>query len=891
MPGMSFAPGTRIGPYEVLALVGAGGMGEVYRARDSRLGRDVAIKALPAALAKDTERLARFEREARLLASLNHPNIASIHGLEVAGGQRYLVLEYVEGQTLAQRLSHGALPMGEAAQICRDLAAGVEAAHEGGVVHRDLKPANVMLTPAGVVKVLDFGLAKSGSAIREGGSEPNLSASPTLILDSTEAGTVLGTAAYMSPEQARGKNVDRRTDIWSFGCLLYECLCGRRVFEGETVSDLVARILEREPDWAALPASVPSRVRDLLKRCLAKEPKQRLRDIGDARLELEQVLALGISGEITEGAGGRASGGPPAWILAAVAVVAVVATQLVQPILRRAGAPEARRFEISAPEPMVLNFDPVENAISPDGRTLAMVLADSAGTMHLWVRPINSFKGRELPGTSNVTQPFWSPDSRSLAFFAGNKLMKITVAFGDPEALADVRTPRGGAWSNAGIILFAPTSNGPLYTLPAAGGEPKAVTRLDSTRHETAHRFPHFLPDGRHYLFTVLAAADGRKSIQLGTIGESERTQILTAESGVTYAPPGYLLFTRKGGLCAQRFDLGSFKLSGDPISLGDSPPVSNTTGSAVVSAAMDGTLAYSFVPLPVNRLAWFDPEGREVQPIPVPPGAYLYLSLSPDNRSALIYREVTSTQWELLVVDLERGTANRLSGESQDPEGCEWSPDGKRVAYLVGNGGAPQAIAVVPADGSAQGETVLPSGSNFRSLDGWTPDGKSLVFEQLDPGTNMDLWVLPLEGDRQPRPYLRSPANEGFAHVSPDGRWVAYNSDASGRNEGYVQSFPTPGPRYQVTTDGTGIWGWRADGKSLGLIPPDNSWIRGVNVLPGAEFRVGPAQRIFKCPQDPVYWGASRDWKRLLVIVPAGKQAKPSIRVVLNWTRALPQR
>ncbi|MEO5616277.1 MAG: protein kinase [Candidatus Eisenbacteria bacterium] len=890
---MSIASGTRIGPYEIHALLGAGGMGEVYRARDSRLGRDVAIKALPASLAHDGERLARFEREARLLASLNHPNIAGIHGLEEAGPQRYLVLEYVEGQTLAQRLAHGPMPIDEALQVCRDIAAGVEAAHEGGVVHRDLKPGNVMLTPAGVVKVLDFGLAKSGSAAHEGGSDPSLSASPTMTYATTQAGMVLGTAAYMSPEQARGKNVDRRTDIWSFGCVLYECLCGRPVFEGETISDLVARILEREPNWNALPARVPPRVRELLKRCLTKDPKQRLRDIGDARLELEQVLALGVSGSqaaVEPGAGERARGGLPWWSLAAAALVAVAATLLLQPKRHQGSAPTARRFEISAPEPMNLIPDPVESAISPDGRALAMVIADSAGTTRLWVRPIDSFKGRELPGTNNVTQPFWSPDNRSLAFFAGSKLKKITVAGGDPEVLADIRTPRGGTWSKTGVILFAPTSNGPLFLIAADGGEPKAVTQLDSTRNETAHRAPHFLPDGRHYLFTALGAAGGRKSIQLGALGESKRTEILTAESGVTYAPPGYLLFTRKGVLSAQRFDAGSFKLSGEPVSLGDSPPPTSTSGAAVVSAANDGTLAYCYLPLPVNRLAWFDPDGREVQQIPMPPSAYLYFSLSPDDRSALVIRGVSNTQGELLVVDLERGTANRLSGESEDPEGCEWSPDGRRVAYLVGNGG-PQSIIVVPADGSAQGETVLSAGSDFRSLGGWTPDGKSLVFERLDPKTNFDLWVLPLEGDRQPRPYLRSSANERFAHVSPDGRWIAYNSDASGRNEGYVQSFPTPGARYQVTTDGTGVWGWKADGRSLGLIPPDNIVMRAVDLLPGAEFRVGPPRRIFKCPADPQYWGPSRDWTRLLVIVPAGKPAKPAIRIVLDWTAMLARR
>ena len=890
---MSLPPGTRIGPYEVHGLVGAGGMGEVYRARDSRLGRDVAIKALPATLAHDSERLARFEREARVLASLNHPNIAGIHGLEEANGHRYLVLEFVEGQTLARRLSQGVLPIDEALSVCRDIAAGVEAAHEGGVVHRDLKPGNVMLTSAGVVKVVDFGLAQSGSAAGDGGSDPNLSASPTVTYAGTEAGIVLGTAAYMSPEQARGKSVDRRTDIWSFGCVLYECLSGRPVFEGETVSDLIACILEREPDWDALPPRVPSRVRWLLKRCLTKNPKQRLRDIGDARLEMDHVLALGISGSLAEGgdAGAAESSrrGLPWWSVIAVALVAVGATLLVQGKTRPSRILTSRRFEISAPKPMTVSFDPIENAISPDGRTLAMVLADSAEIPRLWVRPIDSFKARELPGTKYVTQPFWSPDSRSLGFFADNKLKKIAVAGGDPEVLADIRTPRGATWSKSGVILLAPTSNGPLFTIPAGGGQLTAVTQLDSTRHETAHRAPHFLPDGRHYLFSVLRAQGGGYSIQLGTIGESKRTEIMTAESGVAYAPSGYLLFTRKGVLCAQRFDLGSFKLSGDPVSLGDSPTVTSASGSAVASAANDGTLAYTYIPLPAIRLAWFDTDGRELQRIPLVPGAYLGLSLSPDERSSLILHMTSYTQSELLVVDLERGTANRLSSEEENVDGgFEWSPDGKQVAYMVSNLG-PQSIVVVPADGSAPGETVLPAGENFRGLDGWTPDGNSILYEQLDPETNFDLWVLSLEGTREPHPYLKSPANERGGRISPDGRWLTYNSDMSGRNEGYVVSFPTPGRRYQVTTDGTGVWGWKKiDGKALGLLPTGDGAARVVDVLPGPEFRVGPPRLVWKLPADFVGVDVSNDWKRSFVSVFAGKPTDPAIRIVLDWTGML---
>ncbi len=887
---MPLAPGIRIGQYEVIAPLGTGGMGEVYRARDPRLGRDVAIKALPESLEHDPERLARFEREARLLASLSHANIAGIHGLEESAGRRYLVLEFIEGQTLAQRLSQGPLPVDEALTVCRDIAAGVEAAHEGGIVHRDLKPGNVMITTSGAVKVLDFGLAKGGGAAREGGSDPNLSASPTMTYAATQAGMVLGTAAYMSPEQARGKSVDRRTDIWSFGCVLFECLSGKPVFEGETISDLLARILERDPDWNALPARVPPRVRDLLKRCLVKDPRQRLRDIGDARLELEQVIALGISSPAAAAGAAMPRRGVPAWTLAAVALVAIAGTVFVHGMIMNSGARVARRFEVLAPAPLDMLPDPAECAISPDGRNLAMVLSDSAGTAHLWVRPLDSFKGREIAGTSGATMPFWSPHGRSIAFFAAGKLKKVAIAGGDPEVLCDVRSARGGSWSRDDVILFAPTSNGAIYSIPAGGGEPKAVTRLDSTARESAHRFPRFLPDGRHFLLSVLSEKSDNCSIEVASLADGSRRRVMSATSGVEYAPQGYLLFTRNAVLTAQRFDAGGMRLEGEPVSLGDSPSISNYSGSPAVTVADDGTMAYKSTPLPSIRMAWFDPDGREIGQVPLAPGSYTGLALSPDGRAALTLRIPALAQNELLLVDVERGTASRLSAPAENAESYSWSPDGRRVAYSVGNNTS-QTIRIVPADGSGSAETVLKPGEDFRRLDGWTPDGQSLVIERLDPQTQWDLWILPLTGDRVPRLYLRTPANETGASVSPDGRWLSYLSDESGRFEAYVQSFPTPGSRYQVTTDGSGMVGWKRDGKVLGFgLTPDRV-MRGVDVIPGASFRAGPPHRVARLPEQVFGADAVSDWSRFVALVPAGKQPQTSIRVVLDWTALLARR
>jgi Tol biopolymer transport system component len=573
--------------------------------------------------------------------------------------------------------------------------------------------------------------------------------------------------------------------------------------------------------------------------------------------------------------------GLPWWGISAIVVSAIVATALIQSVMSRRHDTMVRHYEIGAPEPFELVVEPGECVISPNGKMLAMVLADSVGTVSLWVRPMDSFKSRALPGTKGATQPFWSPDNRSLAFFAEGKLKKIGLGGGNAEALCDVRAARGGAWNRDGVILFAPSSNGPLFRISANGGEATAVTRLDSTRNETAHRFPRFLPDGRHYLFSVLGGQAGRVTIVASALGDTSRKAAFVADGGVAWSPSGHLLFTRNGVLSAQRFDPGSLRLSGEPFSLGDALPPPRMTGVPVASIAEDGTLVYLFPPRPRNRIAWFDTSGHEAGQVPLAPGSYSGVVLSPDGRSALINRSKSSIETELLVVDLERGTTNRLSNE-RAVETYAWAPDGKRVAYTDAGGGAgPQNVVVVPADGSAPGEIVMPAGADFRRVDGWTPDGKALIIERLDAQTRWDLWVLPLEGDRQPRPYLRKPAAEFNASVSPDGRWLCYNSDESGRVEGYVQAFPTPGRRYQVTTDGTGVADWKADGKQLALGFTANQ-VRAVDILPGEEFRVGPPRILGTLPTA----GADVDhaWTRSIAIVPAGKQPKATIRVVLDW-------
>jgi len=887
---MTLAAGTKLGPYEIAAPLGAGGMGEVYRARDMRLGRAVAIKALPEAFARDPERLARFEREARLLASLSHPNVGAIYGLEEVDGHRYLVLEFVEGETLARRLARGPLPLDDALEVCRQIAAALEAAHENGIIHRDLKPGNVMLTPSGAVKVLDFGLAKGGAGTAAS-TDPSLSASPTMTYAATGAGVILGTAAYMSPEQARGKAVDKRTDIWSFGCLLYECLTGRPAFEGETISDLIARILEREPDLGALPAPTPNRLRELLRRCLEKDARRRLRDIGDAKIEIEDVLAVRSSGSARAATGAAASrprslAGLAAFG-AAVALVSAAATLLIPAALHRVPRVHPTRFAVLAPEGVTLRGDGAESAISPDGRMLAYAAVDSAGTSFVWVRPLEALAAHALPGTDNADLPFWSPDSRFIAFFADGKLKKVPVQGGAVEVLCGANNGRGGSWSAAGVILFTPAGEGPLFRVPAGGGDPQQVTTLDSTRHETGHRFPCFLPDGRHFLFSVLPGRQGAIDIDVGSLDSPKRTRVLSATGGAFYAPPGYLIFVKTEALAAQRFDARRLRLIGDPVSIGDVPAGSNYTGARLATASNNGTLVFFNGRIVNTSLVWVDRSGKRLGTVRMPAGRYVAASLSPDGRRAMVARESTPSESDLWIVELEHGVTTRFTfGPSQNIAGL-WSPDGSRVAFETDRDG-PWNIYLKSVSGATPEEPLVKSSALFKHLTSWSHDGRFIVFEQLDAKTGWDLWVVPMDGDHTPRPYLRAPFNERFGGLSHDGRWMSYMCDESGRNKIYVQSFPTPGSKYQVSTGG-GFGGiWRQDGKEIVFGGPDGQKMMAADVSSGPEFHAGVPHAISKLPADLVTLAASPDLQRLLLVLPAGDTAPTSLTVVLDWPGAL---
>jgi len=873
----------RIGPYPIEREIGRGGMGVVYLGRDTRLDRRVAIKMLPEAFAGDPERLARFEREARLLASLSHRNIAGIYGLEEDGGRRFLALEYVEGETLAERLDRGPLPLDETLDLGRQVAAALEAGHEGGIVHRDLKPGNIKVTPTGEVKVLDFGLAKGGAGSE---SASDLSQSPTITGTATEAGVILGTAAYMSPEQARGKVVDKRADIWAFGCLLFECLTGRQAFAGETVSDMIARILQGEPDWSTLPARTPERVRGLLRRCLEKDARRRLRDIGDARMEIEDVQSVPASSSSIAAGGTGATGSRRLFEWGRLAVVALLAAALTWFVPRASRGParsQPTRFTIPQPEGVFLSSDGASPALSPDGRSLAFIAADSTGVSRIWLRPLESTDGKPMAGTDRADFPFfWSPDSRQIAFASQEKLKKIAVAGGDPEVVCAIKSARGGSWNRDGVILIAPNPNGCIYRVPSGGGDPQPVTTLDTTRGETAHRFPQFLPDGRHFLFSSLPAHAGKFDTYVGSLDSPKRRLLLSAGSGVTWAPPGHLLFSRDGKLIAQGFDAKAMRLRGEPVSLGDATSPTSRSGGPIATASMTGAVAYATLRVTNQRLAWVDLAGRELARVPLPPGPYAFGSLSPDDRRVALQRTESADASDIWIADLERGVATRFTDEPGTNEGPSWSPDGSRIAYMWSDN-SPQVVKVKSFVGDSV-STFLKSDPLFKQTNGWSPDGHSIVYARLDPATQWDLWVLPMDDHHEPRPYLRTRFNEANGSVSPDGRWIAYDSDESGQSEVYVQSFPIPGSKYQVTTGGGTNYGWTRDGKRL-VFALNSDPIHGyvAEVQSGTEFRLGTPHPGITPPKDARGLQPDHTGKRLLALFPAGKDPAPSITVVLG--------
>jgi serine/threonine protein kinase/Tol biopolymer transport system component len=879
---MTLTTGAKIGPYEIVGLLGAGGMGEVYRGRDARLGRDVAVKVLPANLAADTDRMARFQREAQVLASLNHPHIAALYGLEEFGGVRALVMELVEGPTLDERIKAGPIPLDEALPIAKQIAEALEAAHEKGIIHRDLKPANVKLTGDGAVKVLDFGLAKALDDTPAPGSDA--ANSPTLTMGATTAGTILGTAAYMSPEQAKGRPVDRRADIWAYGVVLMEMLTGKPLYSGETAQETLAAVLLTSPSFDKLPSATPPSIRKLLRRCLEKDPKRRLQAIGEARIAIEEAAS-----EAPAEPRASASGLP--WLIAASAVLCALAVSFVH---FRETTPTERvlRYSIAVPEKSRIDTF----AVSPDGHYLAIAAAGT-GKRQLWVRPMETLAAQPLRGTEDATYPFWSPDSRSVGFFAEGKLKRIDVNGGPAQTLCDASVGRGGTWSRDGVIVFS-VATGALQRVAAVGGVPAAVTKLEGTG---SHRFPEFLPDGRLFLYYN---SSGQGGVYVASLDSQSTRKVLADRSSFAWLPApagsrnGYLLFARETTLMAQPFDEKTLQPAGDLFPVAEQVSIGPHTPHAQASISSNGVLVYwGGGGFGENQLAWYDRTGKPLRSVGAP-ASIENLALSPDERTVALTRRGSSTGADIWLHELARGADTRFTYDANNHQPV-WSPDGRRIAYYSLRSGLPD-LYLKDASGAGKDEILLASGQPKFPTD-WSADGRFLLYAEITGKTMLDLWVLPEPGSAghgKPVPFLQTQFNETQGQFSPDGRWIAYASDESGRYEIYVRPFPPGAGKWKISISGGEFPRWRHDGKELFYLSPERKLMAAaVKAGPGAErvFEVSAPETLFDshaASTNPGFnyfsYAVAADGKRFLVNTTVGEAAESPLTVVVNWLAAV---
>jgi Tol biopolymer transport system component len=888
----------QIAHYRVTAKIGKGGMGEVWQATDTKLGREVAIKLLPPVFTGDPIRLARVKREAQLLASLNHPGIAAIYGIEESAenGAPALVMELVEGPTLADRIAAGPIPIDEALPTLRQIAEALEYAHEHGVVHRDLKPANIKITPQGQVKVLDFGLAKAMAPDEASGNTSN---SPTLSLAMTEAGLLLGTAAYMAPEQAKAKPADRRADIWAFGCVAYEMLTGHKAFDGETISDVLAGIIKGEPDWSALPATTPVFMQRLLRRCLQKDVRQRLQAIGDARIAIEETLAGGagvsLSGEIA--AGQPSVGGKKTllrralpWALGASTILcAAVAGWL---LLKPKPQPGVVRFSVPPPENTEF-LAGGEMSLSPDGRNLVFVTAAGASTPQaLWLRSLDSLTAHQVPGTEGAGAPFWSPDSQQIGFVANGKLEKTAVTGGAPQVLCDV-SGLAATWNLEGVILFS--SHGSLYSVPDTGGAPALVLAPDPARHEAGLSEPQFLPDGRHFLFLKVETISHRFSLEAGSLDSKQVEDLGPVGSDALYAPPGYVFYLDQSTLMARPFNARALRFTGPAVPAAQNVGfyIGSSYGYFSVSAA--GVLAYQAVPSgATSQLAWYSRTGQKLGTVGQP-NIYTNPALSPDGSRLAVGVGLHGAR-DIWIYDLKRGTASRLTFNPADDLGPAWSADGSQVFFTSDRAAGRVDIYQQAANGLGSTQTVFESKDQNKYVNDVSADGRYLIYDTGAGANGTELWALPLFGDRKPFAFVQSSSfGAHSARFSPNGRFLAYDSNETGKMETYVQTFPQQTGKWQISPSGGMEPFWRRDGKELFYLTPDNQLMAVPVNTDGASFQAGIPKPLFQAPLVPtsnwrnIYF-PSPDGQRFLMLTPEG-QAKPEpITVVVNWPALLRQ-
>jgi Tol biopolymer transport system component len=876
----------RLAQYTVLEKIGEGGMGEVFRARDTRLGRDVALKFLPETLARDTERLARFEREAQVLASLNHPNIATIHGFEHVDDRRFLVLELVEGEDLSQRLARGALTWQEAVPLARQVAEALEAAHEVNIVHRDLKPANILITPSGTAKVLDFGLAKSWES---DSVQTSLTNSPTILSNSPSmTGVIMGTAAYMSPEQARGHPVDKRADIFAFGCVLFEMLTGKPCFGGSTVSDILAAVLRAEPDWAALPQDLPKPILQLLRRCLDKEPRTRLRDIGEARICLESVLR----GEIDEPAGTPETAVPVAthnhfgsilgWLLAVAFAVAsgslfmMMRSQSVESsrIMRTSVLPsENVRFNLRGVHP-----GPV--AISPGGERIAYAGIGEGGQAMLYIRDLDHLETRLLRGTEGAGYPFWSPDGRSVGFFAGGKLKRVDMTGGPPRNIADAPVGKGGSWNVGGEIVFAPTFAGPLLVVSENGGATRPVTELRSEQGENSHRFPQFLDDDVHFLYLVRHGGEANR-VRVGSLSGDVDKEVLQSGSQAVFGSD-HLLYLQASTLLARRFDQTKLACVGDPISVADPVRFIPAAMRGVFDLSRNGILVYQpGATVLGSQFVWRNRKGEELGRIGEP-RMQDSPSLSRDGRF-IAYEAFSSSggTGDIWIHDIERGVPSRFTFDLASDENAVWSPDDKQIAFSSARDGR-FGIYIKDVGGAANAELFLETPGMALVTD-WSRD--YLVFYATDSLNTGNIMAVPTQGEHKAVPVMATPYGEYNGVVSADGHWLAFISDESGRFETYVTSFPVAERKWQISSGGGNEPRWDPLGR--GLYYNGNGQLLFVEAEWDDEnFAVGPTTVLFQSG-NMLGFQVAPDGERFLALEDFDKGGQP-LAVVLNWDKTL---
>jgi serine/threonine protein kinase/Tol biopolymer transport system component len=867
--------GFRLGPYEITGALGAGGMGEVYRARDPRLGRDVAIKVLPSTLSPDAERLRRFEQEARAAAALNHPNILAVHDIGTHEGAPYIVSELLEGETLRERLHGGALPVRKAIEYAVPIAHGLAAAHEKGIVHRDLKPENIFVTSDGRIKILDFGLAKLTEAEVTGANATLLPTTPATL-----PGVVLGTIGYMAPEQVRGLPTDHRSDIFALGAVLYEMLSGRRAFHGDTAMDAVTAILKEDPpDLPAAERHIPSPLARVVERCLEKSPALRFKSADDLAFALEALSTQSSTAETVVPTVIPPRARVP-WIVAGLlgaALAVVVALPYGRPSVV---APETR-LEITTPS----TADPISFAISPDGRQMVFV-ASADGAPRLWLRPLAATNAQPLAGTEGASYPFWSPGSRSIGFFDGSKLKRIDIGGGPPQVISDAAA-RGGAWNAQGDIIFSRTAVGPLFRVAGTSGEVMALTTLQTPGH-TSHRFPQFLPDGRHFLFFSQGSLDSR-GIYAGSLDAPEIKRLTPADIGGVYLPPDWLLFVRQGILLARHIDLSRTELTGEPIAVADSVGFDGILNVAAVSVSQTGLISYRRGGSGQRQLTWFDRTGKTLGTVGEPDDEGLSTpKISPDGRRVVVYR-VAEGNNDIWILDGVRRT--RLTFDPSQDRFPIWSSDGSRIFFDSTRRGGRRDLYSKPSNNTGSEQPLLETDLDKVAGDA-SPDGRFLLFATNAPKLGWDQWVLPLTGDAKPYAFLNASFDERNGQFSPDGKWIAYSSNESGRFEIYARPFPKNDGQTSISTTG-GIWPrWAPDGKTLYYVAPDGKLMAVPITINGAAMEAGAPSALF---QTHIVGGGTgidlgRQYDvapdgRFLINVTADDTAAP-ITVIENWSK-----